>query len=288
LYAGVSYANILVPLDLSPSAELALAQAQTMARNYTGKIRLLTVLEGDAAPTEEEQAQAYLDDVTEDLSEGGYRWEAAIRRGSPAEAIGGEATAAGTDLVIMSTHAQSRLRRWVASHVTTKVLHQTTPPLLLIRPTTDWQSTRTRFQRILVALDGSETSEQVLPHVHELGSKFGGHVTLLSVSEGSQDDARGDTLRQYLSGVAKRLTAKDVAVSTRLEESAPTQAILRVCEEEHIDLVMMTSHGTGGLERQDDIKFGSVVGNVIQQAPCPVFVVSGQRQPLDPAVGGVT
>jgi hypothetical protein len=49
LYAGVSYENILVPLDLSPSSELSLAQAQTMARNYTGKIRLLVVVpEGEA------------------------------------------------------------------------------------------------------------------------------------------------------------------------------------------------------------------------------------------------
>ncbi len=278
LYAGVSYANILVPLDLSPNAELALAQAQTMARNYNGKIRLLTVLEAEAEPTDEERARAYLDDVAQDLSEGGYRSEVAIRRGSPAEAIGSEATAKGTDLIIMSTHAQSQLSRWVASHVTTQVLHQTTPPVLLIRPTNDWRSTRTRFQRILVTLDGSETSEQVLPHVHEIASKFGGHVTLLSVSEGSQDDARADTLRQYLSGVAKRLAAKGVGVNTRLEESAPTQAILHACEEEHIDLVMMTSHGTGGLKRQDAIKFGSVVGNVIQQAPCPVFVVSGQLE----------
>jgi nucleotide-binding universal stress UspA family protein len=286
LYAGVSYANILVPLDQSPQAELALAQAQTMARNYTGTIRLLTVLEGSSGRSDDDEARVYLNDVAEDLGMGGYRWEAAIGRGTPAEVIGAEATAGHVDLVVISTHAHSRLNRWVASHVATDVIHQTTPPLLLIRPTESWRSTRTRFQRVLVTLDGSETAEQVLPHVHEIGSTFGGHVTLLSVSEGSQADDHADKLHRYLSRVAERLAAKAIVASVRIAESAPSQAIFQICEEESIDLIMMVSHGRGGVERQDSIKLGSVVENVIQAAPCPVFLVSATKQPLAATVAG--
>jgi nucleotide-binding universal stress UspA family protein len=280
LYAGVSYQGILVPLDQTPPAELALAQAQTMARNYGGVIRLLTVLEGAAgavAAADEEQAQIYLDDVGEDLSAAGYRFATDIRRGAAADVIGEQASAEGTDLVVMSTQGRSRIRRWLTSHVPTEVLYQTTPPILLIRPTDDWRSTRTRFQRILVALDGSEIAEQVLPHVHELACKFGGEVTLLSVAEGSDDDDHADKLQKYLARVAESLAPKDVAAKVRVvEDESPAHAILRICREERVDLVMMVSHGRGGLERQDAVKLGSVVESVIQDTPCPVFLVSGR------------
>jgi len=280
LYAGVSYANILVPLDQTPHAELALAQAQTMARNYSGTIRILTVLDNSGRQTNQTEAQAYLDDVAEDLNAGGHRCDVIVRTGTPAEVIGAQATAGDIDLVILSTHARSRLSRWVVADVTTEVIYQTTPPLLLIRPTDDWQSTRTRFRRILVPLDGSEVAEQVLPHVHELGSKFAGLVTLLSVAEDSQADDHAAQLRHYLERIAGKLAAVNIETSIRLAESAPTRAILRACTEERIDLIMLVSHGRGGLERQDAIKLGSVVDNVLQEAPCPVFLVSADRDRL--------
>jgi len=224
----------------------------------------------------EKGARSYLQDVAEDLSAGGYRWDTSVRDGEPAEEIGRVAKTGNTDIVILSTHSRSRLSRWVMSHVTLKVIHQTTPPLLLIRPTDAWYSTRTRFQRLLVPLDGSATAEQVFPHVQELAHKFRGEVTLMSVPEGSESDDHADKLQTYLDKIADSLMVRGIQARTLLAEGEPVQAILRTAEELRSDLVMMVSHGRGGVERMDRVKLGSVVEDVIERAPCPVFMVSAE------------
>ena len=254
-----------------------------MARNYTGTIHLLTAV--SEVPTSvdarkgrlEKEAQEYLQDVAEDLSAGGYRWDLSVKDGAPAEVIGQAATAGDVDVVILSTHSHSRLSRWVLSHVPRDVIHQTTPPLLLIRPTDAWRSTRTRFQSLLVALDGSAAAEQVLPHVHEIASKFHSQVTLLSAPEASEADDHAEKLQAYLDNIADCLKNKGLRTKTLIDPSAPVHAILRACEEHRIDLIMMVSHGRGGVERIDRVKLGSVVEGVIEQAPCPIFMVSAEK-----------
>ncbi len=274
IYAGVRYENILVPLDLSPLAELSLAQAQTMARNYTGKISLLTVIEPGEAAAARPAAEEYLADVAEDLDSSGYTTEREIRIGSPAAEIGAEAQSGNTDLLIMSTHERPRVSRWIASHVAAQVIHQTTPPLLALRPTERWRSVRTRFEHLLVALDGSVVSEEILPHVHEIASKFGSEVTLLSAPEGSESDDYKETIGSYLEAIRAGLQKKGVSARTLVASSSPVRAILDTAEEKRCDLIMIVTHGRGGVERQDAVKLGSVADAVLQKASCPVFLVS--------------
>lgn len=282
LYPGVTYENILVPLDLTPSAELSLAQAQTMARNYTGKIRLMYVVPPDAANVGENQraAEEYLGDVAEDLGMGGYNSEQVIRAGVPAEQIGIDAASGQVDLVVMSIHARAMVRRWVLPSVTTGVIHQTTAPVLVIRPTDEWGSTRTRFRHLLVALDGSAVSEEVLPHVHAIASGFGSAVTVLTVVEGSESDDFVDTITKYLSGVCDGLSLKGVTAHPCVAHASPTQAILDTAAEKQCDLIMMVTHGRGGVERLQKVKVGSVAEAVLQKTPCPVFLVSAGAGPL--------
>jgi len=220
-------------------------------------------------------------DVEADLKAGGYRSTSEVRAGSAAEEIGAVAKGGGVDLVILSTQGRSRLRRWVLSHVTMDVIHQTTPPLLVIRPTDDWRSTRTRFKKLLVALDGSATAEQILPHVHEIASKFASEVTLLAAPEGSQSDDFVDKITRYLDRIADLLRKKGVNVKPKVIETAPVQAILSTCKEESSDLIMVVSHGSGGVERQERVRVGSVVEALLQEASCPIFLVSALPEPAD-------
>lgn len=277
LYAGVSYEHILVPLDRTPISELSLAQAQTMARHYTGTIQLLTVVPETAGASTAEQdgeTELYLRDVADDLAAAGYSSEQLVRAGSPAETIGKLAADAGVDLVILSTHSRSLVSRWVASSVTLGVIHQTTAPLLVIRPTEQWRSTRTRFQHLLVALDGSPTSEEILPHVHELASTFGSKVTVLSAIEGSESDDYPKTAASYLERVCDALAGKGVAAKPQIVHGSPAHAILDAARSEQADLIMLVTHGRGGVQRQATVKLGSVADAILQEAPCPIFLVS--------------
>jgi nucleotide-binding universal stress UspA family protein len=51
-------------------------------------------------------------------------------------------------------------------------------------------------------------------------------------------------------------------------EAAPE--ILRIAHEEHVDLIVIASHGLTGWRR---LVFGSVTEKVMRQAPCPVLII---------------
>ena len=99
-------------------------------------------------------------------------------------------------------------------------------------------------------------------------------MTLLSVPEGSESDDYTKTAHQYLHHIADFLTQKNVEVNLMVTGSVPTQTILRVSREQRSDLIMMVSHGRGGIKRQTHVKLGSVADAVLQETPCPVFLVS--------------
>jgi nucleotide-binding universal stress UspA family protein len=61
-----------------------------------------------------------------------------------------------------------------------------------------------------------------------------------------------------------------VGVRHRLAEGDPAEEILKVAEEEQADLIVMGTHGRGGLSR---LLMGSVAEGVLRQAPCPVLTV---------------
>ena len=161
----------------------------------------------------------------------------------------------------------------MVSNVTTDVIYQTTPPLMVIRPTEDWRSTRTTYKRLLVALDGSSIAEQVLPYVHELAYKFDSEISLLSVAEGSEYDDYLDKVNVYLQKIASGLEQKGLTVKCLTRSAEPSQIILSVAEEEKIDLIMMVSHGRGGIARQNHVKLGSVVYKVMEKTNCPIFLI---------------
>lgn len=284
---GVFFKNILVPLDSSPGAEHALSCAQTIARHYNGKIRLLSVLgENGKAKNGEfngnyiphsmyESIKEYLDDVVADLVSADYRTSYTIRRGNPAQEIGAIAKQ-NIDLLIMTSQGRSLVNRWLISHTTTDVIHLTTPPLIVLRPTDTWRSIRTTFKRLLVTLDASETAEQILPYAKEIASKFESKIELLLVPEASDSDELIQNLEIYLKKIAKDLNVYCTQVTTHITGSDPAKTIIEMSKTLKSDLVMMTTHGRGGIQRQEHVKIGSVTETVMQDLPCPIFIVSAK------------
>ena len=145
------------------------------------------------------------------------------------------------------------------------------------------------YQRIVVALDGSETAEQILPHVETLASRFGAAVTLVratslvepalaaeaGVGSGFADptpllEAQRSEARKYLDQVAERLRSVGISVTCDQPESRPAEAILDAVQRVNADLLALTTHGRSGLGR---LVFGSVADEVLHKAACAVLLV---------------
>ncbi|MHB0912225.1 MAG: universal stress protein [Armatimonadota bacterium] len=146
------YKNILVPLDGSGLAEQALTHATELAKSLGAKVTLLYVLEpvglhpepGLMGPVlsysfdmedEEKSAEEYLEHIEKRLQMDGVDASRYVLQGDPASVIVDFAAEKGIDLIAMSTHGRSGIRRWVYGSVADRVLRSARVPVLLIRST---------------------------------------------------------------------------------------------------------------------------------------------------------
>ena len=150
------------------------------------------------------------------------------------------------------------------------------------------------FRRALVPLDGSALSEQALPYAAQLAGAFGISVRLFFAVEGwdqvAQVMARTDTgafdpemhsrllqsseaalaaVRAYLAARAQGL-GTGIAVDTAVGRGTAADAIVMEAEGEAGTVVVMTTHGRGGLGR---LVFGSTAEAVLRRARAPVLLI---------------
>jgi len=140
--------RILVPLDGSPSAEQALEPAIEIARSLPAELVLLRAVtipldRGETlsspnyhelmAAEKEVQANSYLQQVLERVSNDRLQIKTITAFGRPSETIIGHAKRLNVDLIVMSNRDQSGIRRRLYGSVTEKVLSGAPCVTLVIR-----------------------------------------------------------------------------------------------------------------------------------------------------------
>lgn len=142
--------QILLPLDGSPLAEAALGHAEQIAQQTGAAISLVRVVEplsswqkallaehgfSEKLLDEERSAEAhrYLAQVHERLQTTQIAHRSQVYMGGAAEVILTLLDKEAIDLAVMSTHGLSGYSRWVYGSIASKVLHNATCPLLLLR-----------------------------------------------------------------------------------------------------------------------------------------------------------
>ena len=142
-------------------------------------------------------------------------------------------------------------------------------------------------KRVLVALDGSPSSEAVLRFLLEIAGPLDMTVMLLrvlepippSVIEASRHvevedvEGRRRDAEEYMAPIAAALRAQGVETAWEVRRGRPAEEILAAARERGADLIAMATHGRTGLGR---LLFGSVAEAVLRHASVPVFMI---RQP---------
>jgi nucleotide-binding universal stress UspA family protein len=136
--------TILVPLDGSALAELALPRAIELARVSGATLLLLRAAMAHTVPGLDsaeaqirvvEEAEGYLASTAARLRSAGVATvETATWYGAAAFAIVEAARLRKVDMIVMTTHGRSGLPRLVFGSVAESVLRSTATPLLLVRP----------------------------------------------------------------------------------------------------------------------------------------------------------
>lgn len=144
-----------------------------------------------------------------------------------------------------------------------------------------------QFDRVLVPMDFSEVSETVLRYGVELTSEQGTTV-LLHVLEplplhfesafGGFVNTEGlarirENAQKLLEESTRRFPGRNFV--TELREGKPSGLILEAAERHRAQLIVMGTHGRGGIE---DLFLGSVAARIVRKARCPVLTVRERRQ----------
>ena len=268
------FKKLVVPLNGSALAEQSIAIARTFARAYDAQIKFISVEDKESGEGGRNQLDEYLQMVTGLITDDELTADYSIKKGEAGEEITRFAGQNNADLIVMTTRGKFEVGAIMSKSVSQRVLSRTSTPTLLIRPTdADWRTRRSRFKRILVALDGSEAAETVLPYIRSFANRFDSKVLLLSVPEGSESEDYRDKIQTYLDDIASVLIDEGYSIKTLVTGSGPARTILDISVEERVDLIMMASHGRGGVERLEQISIGSVAERIVNKTPCPLFIV---------------
>lgn len=282
--------TILIPLDGSKQAELALAYLKALEPLQELRVRLLAVAESDERTSAEEEARRegaigdYLDDVTE-RTRANYEMpiDCVRRTGRPYEQILEEARRDEIDLLLMTTHGRTITDPERLGSVADKVIRGASCPTLLIGP---HASVPLQIEQITLPLDGSALAAEALPVAQALAGKLGSRIRLVEAVEHPPNDI--DSVGSMTANVADALDASGsiyleeakaalqtgAPVETAVLAGPAAEALLTDLHEHRPDLLIMNSHGRTGFIRW---ALGSVTDRMIR-GPVPVLVLRPQAE----------
>jgi nucleotide-binding universal stress UspA family protein len=128
---------------------------------------------------------------------------------------------------------------------------------------TDFSTLGQTALEMATALAKQRGAKLVIAHVEEPPLAYGGGELYYGINEPDRQE-----LQRMLSEVLP--TDPAVGYEHRLMIGTPATAIVHLAEQEHVDMIVMPTHGRTGLFR---LLMGSVAEEVVRKAKCPVLTV---------------
>jgi nucleotide-binding universal stress UspA family protein len=138
------------------------------------------------------------------------------------------------------------------------------------------------FKKVLIAIDGEPVAVRAAETGVDLAQALGAEVAFVHVVDASLAYS-GDTgppaseliaaakldAKQLVAAVRQRLSPQS-SVLEFIQVGTPSEEIVKAAKEWSADLLVIGSHGRGGMQRA---LLGSVAETVMRRAPCPLVVV---------------
>jgi nucleotide-binding universal stress UspA family protein len=304
------YNRILVPLDGSDLAEIALPYSELLAEKLDSELILINVRMPGEDP-EHPEHRSYLSKMAATVEQN-------IRKSSdtsPGQKVKVESTIIGstgllthaaeeivdyaekenTSLIIMATHGRTGIKRWALGSTADKVVRAARCPILLIRANISAPG-KAKLEKLLVPLDGSKESEKVLPHVERLASRLKAEVAIIHIvmplyqfyttaeSIGyyggmgmvkvpyteEQMKPLKASAESYLQKVNSRLMEEGVKTNYKVMVGLAGEEIIKSADEIGADMVAMSTHGESGFSRWEH---GSTTDKVLRAGNTPLLLV---------------
>jgi nucleotide-binding universal stress UspA family protein len=152
-----------------------------------------------------------------------------------------------------------------------------------------------KLDTILVPLDGSPLAEGALGRAVEIAVGASAHVILLRATQAytflgaDPIDAQVKVVEEaeaYLAEVADRLRALGVnEVRCSVWYGSPAPAIIDAAKLNHVDLIVMMTHGRSGIGR---FVMGSVAESVVRGTSTPILLLRDAGAPVETPMGSAS
>ncbi len=295
--------RILVPTDFSDYAANAMRYAIALAQTYEGSLRLVHVLDVrvlDDAPSASIKKDAKRHDVDraraeaeqrlkalmEECKTEGVQAEYQVAEGRPVSEIKRLAAELECDLVIVATHGHSGFDRFVFGSVCDQIVRESPVPVLSVCPPEDELTGEitppVRIDRIMFPTDFSDFSKSILPYAVSLCHELNSGLVLFHAAEmpvllpefmlEESAPAQAD-IEEYAREALQQMRDEiggDVPVELQVSVGTPWREICRAVETASVDLVVIPTHGRGGLVK---VLFGGVAERVVRRSTKPVLTV---------------
>lgn len=240
---------------------------------YKGYHTLLENLRAEARQRLEEQVEWI-------SAAGGSVGTAHLRLGRPDAEIVALAEEIGADPVVVGSRGLGPLKRTLVGSVSESVVHHAHASVLVVRPPREEGGTgHIPEGKVLVAVDGSEEAALAARRAGVLAGGLGAKLHVLSVGEYDVSSYYTNTVeegrrqaREVLDKQVRGIEEEEGAVvaETHVRVGRPAAEIVAAAEDIGAGLIVVGSHGLGGIKRA---LMGSVSDAVVRHADCPVMVV---------------
>ena len=140
------------------------------------------------------------------------------------------------------------------------------------------------YNTILVLVENRESDQTILRHIRALAKLTDAKLTLVHVADGwaarnyerfkLQESEEMKQDREYLATLSAQLESEGYQVKTVLAMGDPATEIIKLAQEQPIDLIAMTTHGHRLL---GDFLHGSTADKVRHQVDVPVLLLKVQK-----------
>lgn len=278
--------HVLVPVDGSELALRAMPTARALAVRLGADVQTVSVADSDEDADRLRAIAATALGV--DASAPRIR---VTSGGDPAEAIAARARELGNCVVCMSSRGRGRLHGSFVGSVTRSVLLSWTEPMVVLGPSADnpgWTPRPRSWPeplstpRIVACVDGSNTSEQVLPIAASWARSLEMSLTIVSVIGDDAPPVRSEPTNtrygihpdstSYVNALAqewRRDAGLDVDSEVLRSAIGPASGIRAYLARRPAGLVALTTHARSGVERA---RLGAQAANIVHASSVPCLV----------------
>jgi nucleotide-binding universal stress UspA family protein len=289
--------HILVPLDGSRMAEMALPTAVLLAQKLEASVTLIHVIEhnapqsvhGDRHLTNQVEASTYLSETAAAYFPAGSQVECHVHTEevqNVAASIVNHEGEFSPDLIVMCAHGSSGMHEFMVGNIAQQVIAHGKTPLLLLRP--DRSGSSPVINRILVALDGISEHENGLPLVARLAAAFSASLHLVQVvptlgTLSGNQAASGRLLpgtttvmleiaeteaEEHLAEHVSEWKLAGLHVQAEVRRGDPAPQVVAAAQDS--DLIVIGTHGKAGIKA---FWSGSVASKIITQTHLPILLI---------------